>query len=144
MWWKAEDPITNFGLLVAVFVYFVFLVIYNLVYVKFQVSGFNGTGPQPLDPGANRNLQQFSQIGYDGRSLDQVRVDNSQLRSNLTGTRDIPVFFQDNDIESKMTSSGLQIQGRSGDNLATSESMMNPTKTQLNDVDYEKSLKGLA
>lgn len=70
----------------------------SLGYLDNKSSGFNGNDPN--------NIRQYQLVG-DQSQNDRQAKSISRSRSGMTGSRDIPVFFQDYDYDMTMSSTGL-------------------------------------
>lgn len=126
-------PILTFGMLIVIFIMLIVVIVFVTRIPKPVVAVASGLQ-------GNRFEQEFSQPGYDTRSLDQKKLD-AQGVSGLTGTRDIPVFYENYDVEATRSAKGMSIQGRAGDNVISSESMDNRNKSYLTDKQLEEIAK---
>jgi hypothetical protein len=70
----------------------------SLGYLDNKSSGFNGGDPN--------NIRQYQLVGdqsQNDRQIDAI----ARSRSGMTGSRDIPVFFQDYDYDMSLSKTGL-------------------------------------
>jgi hypothetical protein len=63
-----------------------------------KTSGFNGNDPN--------NIRQYQLVGDMSQNDRQAKATASKT-SGMTGTRDIPVFFQDYDYDMSLSKTGL-------------------------------------
>lgn len=66
---------------------------------KDKTSGFYGNDPN--------NIRKYQLVGDQSQSDRQVDAVNAMNKSSMTGSRDIPVFFQDYDYDMTLSNTGL-------------------------------------
>ena len=64
----------------------------------YKTSGFNGNDPN--------NIRQYQLVGDQSQNDRQAQA-VARRTSGMTGTRDIPVFFQDYDYDMSLSKTGL-------------------------------------